>query len=228
MLSGEEFGRLFETFERTAFRLETLAMYEVVEEREEIARFLAGEDMGPEWDDNPWVRSMTDKGKNVSRVHVLRSPLADYLRYELSACPGNIKAEESIGIIDLAEQDVTGLPDHDLWLFDDCDVYHMHYTPEGKFMGGELLPADRLAEKVKEEFLGERPSRGHGGYGMAPAAPYGSVEALVIPGLLQNPEYATAVFCLPPPLRTRPRPGRWQRRWSVRPRSTKTVGRSAS
>ncbi|WP_175408602.1 DUF6879 family protein [Streptomyces sp. TRM64462] len=146
MLGLEEFGRLFETFEQTAFRLETLAVYAVEEEREEIARFLAGEDMGPEWDDNPWVRSMTDKGKRVSRVHVLRSPLTDYLRYELSAYPGNVKAGESIGIIDLAEQEVTGLPNHDFWLFDDRDVYRMHYTPDGEFAGAELLPADRLAE----------------------------------------------------------------------------------
>lgn len=78
MLAGEEFGRLFETFERTAFRLETLDVYDVEEEQDEIARFLAGEDLGPEWDDNPWVRSMTDKGKSLSRVHVLRSPLTDY------------------------------------------------------------------------------------------------------------------------------------------------------
>lgn len=37
-------------------------------------------------------------------------------------------------------------PDHDFWLFDDRDVYRMHYTPEGKFIGGELLPAERLTE----------------------------------------------------------------------------------
>ncbi|PRH77196.1 hypothetical protein C6N75_21610 [Streptomyces solincola] len=146
MLTGEDFGRLFETFERAAFRLETLAEYDVEEEREEIARFLAGEDMGPEWDDNPWVRSMTDKGKSVSRVHVLRSPLSDYLRYELAAYPGNIAAGESIGIIDRSEQSADGLPDHDFWLFDDRGVYRMHYTPEGAFVGGELLPEERLAE----------------------------------------------------------------------------------
>jgi hypothetical protein len=39
VLAGEEFGRLFETFERTAFRLETLDVYDVEEERDEIARF---------------------------------------------------------------------------------------------------------------------------------------------------------------------------------------------
>ncbi|MFI1868799.1 DUF6879 family protein [Streptomyces jumonjinensis] len=146
MLVGEEFGRLFETFERTAFRLETLDVYDIGEEREEIARFLSGEDMGPEWADNPWVRSMTDKGKHVSRVHVFRSPLTDYLRYELSAYPGNIEAGEEIGIIDLSEQAVTGLSDHDFWLFDDRDVYRMHYTETGAFVGGELLPPEVLTE----------------------------------------------------------------------------------
>jgi hypothetical protein len=48
VLKGEEFGRLFESFERTAFRLETLAVYDVEDEQEEIARFLTGQEMGPE------------------------------------------------------------------------------------------------------------------------------------------------------------------------------------
>ncbi|MEU7022455.1 DUF6879 family protein [Streptomyces sp. NPDC046203] len=146
LVAGEDFGKLFERFERTAFRLETLDTYDVEEERDEMARFFAGEDMGPEWDDNPWVRSMTDQGKRVSRVHVLSSPLTDYLRYELAAYPGNIKAGESIGIIDRAERTVEGLSDHDFWLFDERDVYRMHYTDSGAFVGGELLPADRLPE----------------------------------------------------------------------------------
>ncbi|MFF1477616.1 DUF6879 family protein [Streptomyces sp. NPDC058301] len=146
MLTGEQFGQLFETFERTAFRLETLAVYDVEEEGDEFARFLAGEPMGPEWDDNPWVRSMTDRGKQVARVHVLTSPLTDYLRYELSAYPGNISAGESIGIVDLADGPVLGLPDHDFWLFDDREVYRMHYTDAGTFVGAELLPPHRLPE----------------------------------------------------------------------------------
>ncbi|MFF8956517.1 DUF6879 family protein [Streptomyces sp. NPDC014894] len=157
MLTGEEFGRLFETFEREAFRLETLSVYDVAEEREEFERFLAGGSMGPDWDDNPWVRSMTDKGKKVSRVHVLRSPLTDYLRYELSAYPGNITAGESIGIIDRAEQTVTGLPEHDFWLFDDRAAYRMHYTPEGAFIGAEPLPSHEVAAHLghRDRALGE-------------------------------------------------------------------------
>ncbi|WP_327189486.1 DUF6879 family protein [Streptomyces xinghaiensis] len=146
MLTGDEFGRLFQEFQRTAFRLETLSVYDIEEERDEFAAFLAGEPMPPEWSDNPWVRSMTDLGKSVSRVHVLRSPLTDYLRYELSAYPGNITAGEEIGIIDLAQRTVDGLPEHDFWLFDDARVYRMHYTPAGRFVGAELLPAHRLPE----------------------------------------------------------------------------------
>ncbi|MFI1951241.1 DUF6879 family protein [Streptomyces xinghaiensis] len=146
MLSGDEFGRLFQEFRQTAFRLETLSVYDVEDEREEFAAFLAGEPMPPEWSDNPWVRSITDLGKSVSRVHVLRSPLTDYLRYELAAYPGNITAGEEIGIIDLAQRTVDGLPDHDFWLFDDARVYRMHYTPAGRFVGAELLPAHRLSE----------------------------------------------------------------------------------
>ncbi|MDX3214620.1 hypothetical protein PV318_03540 [Streptomyces sp. ME02-6991-2B] len=53
MLDGEAFGRLFETFGRTAFRLETLAVYDVEEDAEEMARFQAGEPLGPNWDGRP-------------------------------------------------------------------------------------------------------------------------------------------------------------------------------
>ncbi|MFJ6618427.1 DUF6879 family protein [Kitasatospora sp. NPDC091335] len=67
MLKGEHFGRLFETFKRTAFRLQTLAVYDVDEEREEFADFLAGKGLPAEASDNPWVRAMTDLGKQVAR-----------------------------------------------------------------------------------------------------------------------------------------------------------------
>jgi hypothetical protein len=146
VLSGDDFGRLFESFERDAFRLETLPVYSIDDEKEEFERFLAGDPMPAEWSDNPWVRAITGRGKSIARVHVLRSPLTDYLRYELAAYPGNVTAGERIGIIDLGQQLVSGLPDHDFWLFDDSAVYRMFYTPDGKFEGAELLPAERLPE----------------------------------------------------------------------------------
>lgn len=146
MLRGNEFGRLFESFKRDAFRFETLDVYDVEDEKEEFEKFLAGEPMPPEWSENPWVLAITSRGKSIARVHVLRSPLTDYLRYELAAYWGNAAAGEAVGIIDLSHKDVSGLPDHDFWLFDDADIYRIFYTPAGKFEGAELLPADRLPE----------------------------------------------------------------------------------
>jgi hypothetical protein len=145
LLVGEEFNRLFREFASSAFRVETLDRYDVDGEREEFARFLAGGKMPADWEDSPWVRSMTDAGKSLSRVHVLRSPLSDYLRFELGwGYVGNVRAGEDIRILDLADQDVSGLPDHDFWLFDDAKVYRMHYTETGEFLGAEPLDEDEL------------------------------------------------------------------------------------
>jgi hypothetical protein len=43
VLSAEDFGKLFTTYERSAWRLESLPAYAVDEEAEDFARFLAGE-----------------------------------------------------------------------------------------------------------------------------------------------------------------------------------------
>ncbi|MDY0811868.1 DUF6879 family protein [Kitasatospora purpeofusca] len=95
------------------------------------------------------------QGETVARVHVLASPLTDYLRYELSAYPGNIAAGETIGIIDRAARPVAGLPDHDFWLFDDTDAYRMHYTADGRFTGAEHLPAEATPEYRRYQRIAE-------------------------------------------------------------------------
>jgi hypothetical protein len=50
------------------FRLETLAAYDVEEEKQELERFLAGGPLSPEWSDSPWVRGITSRGKSMARV----------------------------------------------------------------------------------------------------------------------------------------------------------------
>lgn len=147
LLVGDEFNRLFQTFESSAFKMETKDRYNVDGEREEFASFLAGGAMPQGWEDSQWVRSMVDVGKELRRVHILRSPLSDYLRFELGwGYVGNAKAGEDIRIIDLADQTVEGLPDHDFWLFDDTAVYRMHYNEDDEFLGAELLSEDVLPQ----------------------------------------------------------------------------------
>ncbi|WP_327066648.1 hypothetical protein OG500_12565 [Kitasatospora sp. NBC_01250] len=147
LLTGDDFNDLFRTFASSAFKMETRDRYDVAGERAEYQAFLDGADMPKEWEDSPWVRSMTGAGKSLRRVHILRSPLTDYLRFELGwGYVGNARAGEDIRIIDLAELNVTGLPDHDFWLFDDSRAYRMHYSTDDEFLGAEPLHQDLLPQ----------------------------------------------------------------------------------
>ncbi|MET7297818.1 DUF6879 family protein [Embleya sp. NPDC005575] len=145
LLTGDDFNDLFRSFEASAFKMETRDFYDVEGERTEFRLFLDGGRMPEEWHDNPWVREIVGAGKTMSRVHVLRSPLTDYLRFELGwGYPGNIAAGENIQIVDLTEKAVDGLPDHDFWLFDDSRIYRMHYTDGGEFIGAAPLADESL------------------------------------------------------------------------------------
>ncbi len=47
---------------------------------------------------------------------------------------------ETIGIISLRDGDwPAGVPRHDYWMFDDRDVWRMHYDDRFWFVGAELL-----------------------------------------------------------------------------------------
>jgi hypothetical protein len=62
-------------------------------------------------------------GKLFQRVHVVTSPLSDYLKYEFAwGYVFNARAGEDIRILDLAHQADPGLPAHDSWLFDNTTV----------------------------------------------------------------------------------------------------------
>jgi hypothetical protein len=127
---------------RSAFRLETLDVYDMPGEREEFARHLAGERPPPDlhyrWLDT--VAEGVQAGKRFQRVHVVTSPLSDYLKYEFAwGYIFNVRAGEDIRILDLAYQANPGLPAHDFWLLDDITVVRMDYTEHGTQLGRELL-----------------------------------------------------------------------------------------
>jgi hypothetical protein len=52
----EEFGALFERFERSAFRIEARDRYDVEHERDEFAAFLEGKPLPPRFaESDPWL-----------------------------------------------------------------------------------------------------------------------------------------------------------------------------
>jgi hypothetical protein len=147
MLTVQELTDLITTgFTRRVFRLELLDSYDVGTDGGDVARYLAGEDSPDPERKGPWLthlRTERAAGRLRQRVHVLRSPLTGYLRYECEwGYAPNSEAGEDIGILDLTEQPLPqaldGI-DHDFWLIDDQQVIVVHYDQDGRFTGAEHL-----------------------------------------------------------------------------------------
>lgn len=152
-LDGEGWRQFFDSYEREAFRLETLPSYGVASEDEELQGFLASGQLVIR-DDDQWlmrVRHFRATGRWVGRVHVLRQPLSDYLRYEFAVYAHTVRVGEDARILDLTDQADPGLPAFDFWLFDEARVVRMDYDAAGRQLGREWLedidPAPYIAWK---------------------------------------------------------------------------------
>jgi hypothetical protein len=137
-VTPEELGRLFSTFERSAFRLECLPTYAVTEdaEAEAFRLWLAGGQPPKKARDWPkLVASATANGKKMQRVRLIRAMTA-YLRFELSwGYPDNVAAGEDIRILELrAGESLAGMPEVDYWLFDDATMVRLEYDGAGRFL----------------------------------------------------------------------------------------------
>lgn len=165
-LAGDDWERIFDSFEREAFRLETLPVYRVGDEPEaRVLNFLDTGDPGVS-DDSPWqteVRHYRKTGRWIGRVHVITRPLTDYLRFEFACYQYNVRAGEEVHILDLTDKPSPGLPNQDFWMFDESKVVRMDYAEDGTQLGRELLegvdPAPyvewkRIALQHAEPFLG--------------------------------------------------------------------------
>ena len=152
-LEGDEWRVFFDSYQREAFRLETLPCYGVDSEQVLYATFMATGKLDIP-DDNPWlarVRHFRQTGRWIGRVHVIRQPLTDYLKYEFAVYRRTVEAGEDVRILDLTDQPDPGLPAQDFWLFDDSAVVRMDYDADGTQLGRELLegvdPAPYVAWK---------------------------------------------------------------------------------
>lgn len=165
MLDLDAVLKLFdERFTRTAFRLEVLDAYAVESDGGEVARYLAGEPEPDAAHKGPFLevlRAEREAGKLRHRVHVLRTPLTDYLRYECEwGYVPNVEAGEQIKILDLTEvARPDGLVDDEFWLLDDEVAFRMIYDDAGEFLGAELTDdldryrrARDVAEAASEDF----------------------------------------------------------------------------
>lgn len=149
LLNERELGELLDQAQHDLFRLETLDAYEVASDGSDFARYLAGEPGPDPARKEPWLarlREDADRGLHNRRVHVVRSPLTAYERYECEwGYAPNSQAGEDIRILDLAEHPApAGLVDHDFWLMDDQMVVVMHYDRAGQYLGASVAEGGQL------------------------------------------------------------------------------------
>ncbi len=149
-VTSSEFDALFTSFDHTAYRLETLQVYDVSYEIEPYEAFLAGHPQPYDPAKDQWVSMIRDavrSGKVFQRVHLVREPLTDYLRYELGqSYPPNVEAGEDIRILvaqpgqwpmSARGEILPGLKDY--WLFDSSDLWVMEYADDGTFLSIEQV-----------------------------------------------------------------------------------------
>jgi uncharacterized protein DUF6879 len=151
---------------RSLFRLETLDHYDVSSDGGDFQRYVRGED-GPDMERKAaWHKALQanlDRGLTTRRVHVVRSPLSDYLRYEFDWGYAYNLAYEDIRILDLAHRIETAATGRfpaaleglgDFWLIDGSAVALMHYDQAGRYLGFDAAPDEdviryaRAAEAV--------------------------------------------------------------------------------
>ncbi|HVQ94516.1 MAG TPA: hypothetical protein VMU51_25990 [Mycobacteriales bacterium] len=142
-LNDPIFARQFQEFKWTAFRLETLQSYAVEYERVDYRRFITGRPRRVPSGIGPWVEQVaagTAMGKRFQRVHLVRKPLTDYIRFECAwSYRDAVSAGEDVRIVPLDEESwPPELPRDDFWLFDARRLVALAYGPDGSFDWGEV------------------------------------------------------------------------------------------
>jgi hypothetical protein len=172
---GPEFAALFQTFEHTAFRLETRDQYNSPREAESFQKFRRGEpdaSYHQGWLD--MVRSATAAGRLFSRVRVVSLPLTDYSRFSLWVAGYTCEAGDDIRYLTREQADGAELPRHDFWLFDSRKLVMMHFGEDDRFVSAELIddPAQVVQHNYwrdaarhfatrQDEFVAEHEQRDH-------------------------------------------------------------------
>lgn len=148
-MTPEDFDALFDSFESTVVRLETLPAYSVGgAEAERLRAFREGKPR-PERSvrTDPWLARIaltTIAEKQWSRVRVVDSPPTEYQRYQFASYRESQAVGETVSMV---ERRAAGYDGPDFWLFDAgtprAHAVVMRYDVEGRWKGADLV-ADHM------------------------------------------------------------------------------------
>ncbi|MFE5190229.1 DUF6879 family protein [Streptomyces sp. NPDC056628] len=141
MIGPDAFNRLFETFQHTAWRLETRHRYASDETTSTYAQFQA--EGRVDWDLSTWycttIRQATAAGKTVGRVRLLDDPPTIGQRYLLCNAERNAALREDIRTLSRTEAERLHLGDEDFRIFDSWLVARLVFTEADELTGVELI-----------------------------------------------------------------------------------------
>ncbi len=145
LLDGEAWQARFSSFQTEAWRLETLPVYNVPQEAEELRAFAAGERIDPHTHSNSYtddLKRVRLEGKSKGRVHIVTRPLSDYLRYEFMYYLPHAWAGEDIRIMDVTDRSNPLAGVQDFWMFDKSEVVLMNYEADGTQTNRQVFEGD--------------------------------------------------------------------------------------
>lgn len=135
--------KYFRAFKKYAFRLELLQEYYIIEEKESFELFLKKGEIIQDSASKEWtsiIENAKKRGAKMQRVHIIKFPLSDYLKYEIEYYKINMKAGEDICfVLDKEYQKIKNKINHDFWLFDDKIALKINYDTKGKYLGFEEI-----------------------------------------------------------------------------------------
>lgn len=144
---AEFYRRLF-NFQRTAFRIESQRIYHEPEEHEAVVNFAAGDPRDPTelpslslWFQQ--IRSLTDRGRRMTRVRIHDDPPTDSQRWERWIGTWNAAAGEQIYYLTREQADEAGLLAYlgatDFWLMDEETLIIMRFDDIGRRISNEVI-----------------------------------------------------------------------------------------
>ncbi|MES4901780.1 MULTISPECIES: DUF6879 family protein [unclassified Streptomyces] len=137
----DAFGKLFETFEHTAWRLETRRRFASDESAPDYQEFVDTGQMPLELY-HPFfatIHEQTQQGKRVERVRIVDDPPTIGQRYLLYSATRNNDMGEDIRNLWRADADRLRLPAEDFWIFDSRLVALLNFDDDDNLVDVELI-----------------------------------------------------------------------------------------
>ena len=148
-LTPDEFGRLFESFQSSAWRLETLPFYDNARDLAAYAAWQRGEGLPPDDDALAWdaaIRAAHGRGARFERVRLVVEPTG-YVLWELNSYrPG-----EDVRVLEVGPKHPS--IGHDAWLFDNQLAVLMEYDQGGRFIAGHATRSVANLRMARAELM---------------------------------------------------------------------------